>query len=280
MCNIVSCKDYTNKRKEELKNRILDYSPRPCLAVVQVDNNAASNAYVKGKRKDAEELGVTFMHVPVNSEEYNQEKLEELIEYLNNTKTVNGIIIQLPIPDTYDLDRLQMFISSEKDVDGFKKDSHYNACTPKGIMDWLKFNNYNLNGKNVVVIGRSKIVGKPLVNMLIDERATVTCCNSRTKDLWMHTTRADLIVSAVGAPKFFDSRYFSYMNDIVVDVGINRDENGKLCGDVNKNEVFEAYGDGIYVTPVPNGVGLLTRMALMENVIEAYETQNKVKGCS
>ena len=275
--NLISCKDYVENKKVELKDCVSKLPFKPCLAVVQVDSVAASNTYVKSKKKDAMELGISFVHVPIDSENCTQEEFESILNGLNNLNTVNGIIIQLPIPDKYDLKKLQRCISSEKDVDGFRVDSCFKPCTPKGIMDWLKFNNYKFSGKNAVVIGRSNIVGKPLVNMLIEEGATVTCCNSKTKDLWVYTKRADLVASAIGSPKFFDAYYFSYMNDVVIDVGINRDNFGKLCGDINKDELFEAYGNGVYVTPVPGGVGLLTRVALMENVIKAYEIQNKME---
>ena len=273
--NLISCKDYVENKKVELKDFVSKLQSKPCLVVVQVDSVAASNTYVKSKKKDAIELGISFVHVPIDSENCTQEEFESILNGLNNLNTVNGIIIQLPIPEKYNLLKLQKCISSEKDVDGFRVNSYFKPCTPKGIMDWLKFNKYEFSGKNAVVIGRSSIVGKPLVNMLIEEGATVTCCNSKTKDLWVHTKRADLVVSAIGSPKFFDAYYFSYMNDIVIDVGINRDNFGKLCGDVDRDKLFEAYGNGVYVTPVPGGVGLLTRIALMENVIMAYKIQNE-----
>lgn len=277
MSKIISCKDYVAIQKAEIKEFISKLATKPCLAVVQVDSDNASNSYIKGKRSDSVELGISFVHVPIESENCNQDEFENLLKDLDKAENINGIIIQLPIPDKYDLDRLQNCISPQKDVDGFRKDSCFNACTPKGVVDWLKYNKYEFNGKNAVVVGRSKIVGKPLVNMLIDEGATVTCCNSKTKDLWSHTKRADLVISAIGLPKFFDSRYFAYVNDIIVDIGINRDKNGNLCGDVNRDELFEVFGDGIYVTPVPSGVGLLTRIALMKNVTDAYMLQNRIE---
>lgn len=277
MSKIVSCKDYVAIQKTEMKAFIEKLQTKPCLAVVQVDSVVASNTYVKGKKNDSMELGISFVHVPIDSENCSQNDFECMLTDLNNTQSINGIIIQLPISDKYNLDRLQRCISPEKDVDGFRKDSYFQPCTPKGIVDWLKYNNYNFVGKNAVVIGRSKIVGKPLVNMLIDEGATVTCCNSKTEDLWLHTKRAELIISAIGVSKFFDSSYFSYLNDFIVDVGMNQDENYKLCGDVNREDIFEGFGNGIYVTPVPGGVGLLTRLALMENVMSAYKIQNRIE---
>lgn len=186
--------------------------------------------------------------------------------------SVDGVILQLPIPKRYKLDRLQKAIYLDKDVDGFRIGSDFTPCTPKGIMDWLDYNNYELEGKNVVVIGRSKIVGKPLVNLLIDRGATVTCCNSKTKDLRKHTCNADVVISAIGKAKFLDSSYFTN-TELVIDVGINRDENGKLCGDIDYQEVTTNL-ENIYVTPVPGGVGKLTVLSLIENTIDAYKRKN------
>lgn len=151
-------------------------------------------------------------------------------------------------------------------MDGFRVDSCFKPCTPKGIIDWLKYNEFKFEGADVCVIGRSKIVGKPLVNMLIDEGATVTCCNSRTKSFIPYTIISDLVITATGTPRWWCKEIFP--NTIVVDVGINVDHRGKLCGDVNK-EYIDKWVDNTYVTPVPGGVGLLTRIALMENVINA-----------
>lgn len=268
MDGLISCKEYVQIKKEELKNKVSLMNRKPCLCVFQLGNDQASNAYVNGKRKDCEEIGIEFLHNHIeNYEDVSEKLLKATITSLNNHKAVDGIIIQLPVPDKYNIENLQKCISPEKDVDGFRKDSCFDPCTPKGIIDWLDYNNYEYTGKNVVVIGRSKIVGKPLVNMLIDKGATVTCCNSKTSNLIHHTWYADLAITAIGKPKYFKAKDFSNAN-IVIDVGINRDENGKLCGDVDRDNVLEIYDD-VYVTPVPGGVGLLTRLALMENVVTA-----------
>lgn len=174
----------------------------------------------------------------------------------------------MPIPDKYDVEKLQKYISLETDVDGFLTDSIFTPCTPKGILDWLDYNKYNLEGKYVTVIGRSKIVGKPLVNLLIDRGATVTCCNSKTKNLASYTYRSDVVISAVGKSKFLNYEFFDF-TDLIIDVGINRDENDKLCGDVDYDSVTKY--TSAYVTPVPNGVGKLTTLSLIENTIEAYK---------
>lgn len=271
---MISCKEYVDTIKEELKEEISTFCNKPVLAVIQIGNDPASNSYIKGKRKDCEECGIEFNHIHIK--EYNDISEDELIciiKALNEEKKVSGIIVQLPIPSKYNVEKIQKYISPQKDVDGFRKDSCFEPCTPKGIIDWLDYNNYDLEGKNVTVIGRSKIVGKPLVNMLIDKGATVTCCNSKTKDIRDFTKEADLVISAIGKAKYFDCTYF-YEPDIIVDVGINRDENGKLCGDINANNVKEWY-PYTYITPVPCGVGKLTICALLENVVKAYEINKR-----
>ena len=177
----ISCKEYAANLKEELKE-LCEKSPRQrCLTVVQIGNDAASNSYVNGKRKDCEYVGIKFNHVHITDyENLDESDLCQIIKELDKSEEVDGIIIQLPIPDKYNVKTLQQFISPEKDVDGFRRDSLYNPCTPQGIMDWLEANDIDLRGKLVTVLGRSEIVGKPLVNMLIDKGATVISCNSKT----------------------------------------------------------------------------------------------------
>lgn len=263
---MVSCKDYVVDRKNELKNKVNFMQRKPHLCVIQIGDDPASNSYIKGKKKDCEEVGIECEHIKVSEYACNYSLISQ-IDKLNYSSNVDGIIIQLPIPEKFNIERLQSHISPEKDVDGFRRDSLFSSCTPKGIIDWIEYNGYSLEGKNVTVIGRSKIVGKPLVNILIDKGATVTCCNSKTKNLVSHTCRADVVISAVGKAKFLNSNMFGHP-DLIIDVGINRDENGKLCGDVDYEEVSAALPN-TYVTPVPGGVGLLTRVALLENTLEA-----------
>lgn len=271
-----SCKEYVSHVKENLKEEISGLKVKPTLVVIQIDDNPASNSYIKGKKKDCEEVGIRCIHVKLNSNEHSQKDLENIINEYDNSMNVHGIIIQLPIPDKYDINRLQHCVSPEKDVDGFRVDSKHKPCTPKGILDWLEYNNYDFVGKNAVVIGRSKIVGKPLVNMLIDKGATVSCCNSHTT-LFARIRlfqNANLIVSAIGKPHFFDCYDFykpiiGNNLEVVVDVGINHDENGKLCGDVDCTD-FEKFLPYTYLTPVPGSVGLLTRVTLLTNLMRAY----------
>lgn len=266
--DIISCKDYVEIKKNELKNTVSKFNKKPCLLVIQIDSNSASNSYINGKKKDCNEVGILCKHMVVNSETTSQQTLCNILTHYANS-TADGIIIQLPIPQKYDLDELLKCIPPEKDVDGFKKDSLFNPCTPKGIIDWLDFNNVDLYGKDVVVIGRSNIVGKPLTKLLIEKGATVTCCNSKTKCLQHYTRYADIVISAVGIPKNFNEYYFSQNNQIIIDVGINRDKNNMLCGDI-KHDKFNEYFPNAYITPVPGGVGLLTRLALLQNTVSAY----------
>ena len=267
---MVDILDYFEKRKEELKKEVHKMTKKPSLSVIQIGENRASSSYINSKKKLCEEIDVNFKHIHIKNYEDITEK-EILLTIIDESidSNVDGIILQLPIPDKYNVERLQKAIYLNKDVDGFGKNSNFTPCTPKGIIDWLDYNNYELEGKNVTVIGRSKIVGRPLVDILIDRGATVTCCNSKTKDLRQHTYNADVVISAVGKAKFLDSSYFTN-TELVIDVGINRDENGKLCGDVNYEEVINKLKN-IYVTPVPNGIGKLTVLSLIENTIKAYK---------
>nr|DAF74188.1 MAG TPA: 5,10-methylene-tetrahydropholate dehydrogenase [Bacteriophage sp.] len=272
---IVSCKDYVDIKKKELKEEVKHLDKKPVLAVIQIDDDKASNSYIKGKQKDCDEIGIEMRHINIYSNAAEQQEVEGVIKDIANSDA-DGIIIQLPIPDKYDLERLQNLIPPEKDVDGFRRDSCFKPCTPKGIIDWMEYNDFEFKGKDCCVLGRSKIVGLPLTSMLIEKGATVTCCNSTTPSTWYYTRNADYAFSAVGIPNYFDFSDFQDFCELVVDIGINRDENEKLCGDVN-NAGFESSLNDTYVTPVPGGVGLLTRLALMQNVVDAYKVQ-KMKG--
>lgn len=273
--NIVSCKDYVDIKKKELKEEIKHLDKKPVLAVIQIDDDKASNSYIKGKQKDCDEIGIEMRHINIYSNAAEQQEVEGVIKDIANSDA-DGIIIQLPIPDKYDLERLQNLIPPEKDVDGFRRDSCFKPCTPKGIIDWMEYNDFEFKGKDCCVLGRSKIVGLPLTSMLIEKGATVTCCNSTTPSTWYYTRNADYVFSAVGIPNYFDFSDFTNLCELIVDIGINRDENGKLCGDVN-NVGFENSLNDTFVTPVPGGVGLLTRLALMQNTLNAYKIQ-KMKG--
>lgn len=266
--NIVSCKKYYSIKKKEIKSRLDNIERIPTLIVVQIDDDKASNTYIKGKKKDCEEVGIDFIHFKLDSSKYTQEDLCRTLKLFCKDELVDGIILQLPIPQKYNLEELLNNISPDKDVDGFRKDSCFEPCTPKGIIDWLVYNNYDFTGKQVTVLGRSKIVGKPLVNMLINKGATVISCNSHTINIKKHTQDSDLVISAVGKANLFCCEMPE--NGMVIDVGINYDINGKMCGDINRKYV-ENNMKNTYITPVPEGVGLLTRIALLDNVTIACE---------
>lgn len=270
--NIVSCEDYYRQKKEILISQVKVFETQPTLVVIQIDNDKSSNSYIKGKKRDCEEIGIKFVHFRLNSKEYSQEDLCNTLTALSNDEQVHGIIVQLPIPDKYNFNKLLEHVTTGKDVDGFRRDSLFSPCTPKGIIDWLEYNQYDFVGKNVTVLGRSKIVGKPLVNMLIDKGATVVCCNSHTLCIDKYTLNSDLVISAIGKARLLGCELPS--NAIVIDVGINYDTDGKLCGDVN-DEYVKKHISNTYVTPVPKGVGLLTRISLLENVIMAYKKKEK-----
>jgi methylenetetrahydrofolate dehydrogenase (NADP+)/methenyltetrahydrofolate cyclohydrolase len=276
---MVTCKDYAQFVKNKLKTKIKGMEKKPVLAIIQVGDNQASNSYVKGKIKDCEEVGIRCI---VSKLDKAIEEHELLYHIELTTCVADGIIVQLPLPKHINVEHVKNAIPKEKDVDGFRQDSKFDCCTPKGIIDWLYFNGYDVCGKNVVVLGRSEIVGKPLVNMLIDRGATVTCCNSHTDygyETQITNNDADVIVSAIGKAKFLDWEDIGSDCEIVIDVGINRDDAGKLCGDVNRESVEKLRPD-TYVTPVPGGVGLLTRVSLLKNVVEAHEngyTENAVE---
>lgn len=242
-----------------------------------VGNNPASLAYVKGKQKDCEECGFE-LKLSHFSEDVSQEEIETEIKGFNLIPSVKGILIQLPLPKHLNKDRLINLISPNKDIDCFCElnlgklflnHPMHEPCTPKGIIDLCRYYHIDIQGKNCVIIGRSNIVGKPLAMMLLNEGATVTICHSQTKDLKLHTIAADIIICAVGKPKFLTADMVKE-GAIVIDVGINRSEDGKLCGDADfenlKNKVSA-------ITPVPGGVGLMTRAALMKNIAKSINIE-------
>lgn len=256
--------DEKNKLIEHIDTIPVSYA----LAIVQVGDNAASNRYIAGKLKDCAEIGIDTMHVKL-SEEISENSFKRAIIDLNKSKFICGIIIQKPLPEHLEkcMSEIIELISPYKDVDGFRKDSYFSPCTPKGIVDYLMDNGVDLCGKHCVIIGRSELVGKPLAKMMTDRNATVTLCHSKTKDLSDITKMADILVVAIGKPLYINKDYIN-PNAIVIDVGINVDENGKLCGDVDYDSVKVKC---VSCSQVPGGVGLLTRLALLKNTIKAME---------
>lgn len=245
------------------------YTPK--LAVIMVGDNPASQAYVNGKKRDCEDCGIEFKLIHFD-EKVKQITVEKTIRELNEDDSVNGILVQLPLPKHLNKQAIINTIDFDKDVDCFKELSLgylflnrpiFKPCTPSGIIELLKFYNIPIIGQNCVIIGRSDIVGKPLALMLINEGATVTVCHSQTKDLQYHTTHADIVICAVGKPKFLTADMIKE-GAVVIDVGINRDEQGKLCGDADFENLKNKASA---ITPVPGGVGLMTRAALMQNML-------------
>lgn len=247
----------------------------PGLAVVLIGDNPASHTYVKNKKKTCEALGMRsdLLQFP---ESFGEDELLEVIHNLNNDPEIHGILVQLPLPGHIDEFKVILAIDPEKDVDGFHPVSVGNMmigreaflpCTPHGIMKLLEEYGIDPAGKHAVVIGRSNIVGKPAGQLLLQRDATVTYCHSRTIDLAEYTRTADILVSAVGRAKFLGKDYLK-PGAVVIDVGMNRDENGKLCGDVDFDDVLETAS---YVTPVPGGVGPMTIAMLMENTLLSAE---------
>ena len=260
----MTIKEYVAKRKEEIKRDVLALKVKPHLVIVQVNEDAGSNAYVKGKLKDAAELGVIaeLIKLPVETSEH---ALLKLIDDLNKNPEIDGFIVQMPLPKQINEEKVKLAISPEKDVDGFHPLSSLNPCTPQGIINYLHAENINLVGKNALVMGRSNIVGKPMAHLLLKEHCNVTVVHSRTtkEDMHKYVANADVIVIAIGRMHYLDETYEYKKDAIIVDVGISRDENG-LHGDAIPNLPVKLQ------TPVPGGVGLLTRLALYENLLEIY----------
>lgn len=264
--------------REKLKDSLANLKEPVHLAVVLVGNNPASASYVKGKEKACLEVGIeaTTYHF---EEESNQEEVLNKILELNEDPKVDGILLQLPLPNHLDSDCLIQAIDPRKDVDGLtienigklhqRKDTMV-PCTPLGIMEILNFLPISLEGKHAVVIGRSNLVGAPVARLLLDRNATVTICHSKTSHLIEITQTADILIVAIGKPQFIKAEHVKE-GAVVIDVGINRMENGKLCGDVDTDSVLNKVS---YVTPVPKGVGPMTITMLLWNTYEAHRRRN------
>ena len=271
-------KSLSAKIKDELKGNINSYVQTPILAVITIGDDAASEVYVKNKRKACEYVGMSFLHLDYASC-VKEEVVIKKIKQLNKDKSINGIILQLPIPDNFNVSKIINTIDPSKDVDGLtntqagkliQNEKCLMPCTPKGIMEILKEYKIELEGKHVVIVGRSILVGKPLMLECINKNATVTMCHSKTRDLKSYTKDADILIVAAGKKHLIDKTMIK-KGSVIIDVGINR-EDGKLFGDVNPN-VEEVWG---YLTPVPGGVGPMTVAMLLKNTFEAYKNQNGI----
>ena len=282
MAEIIDGKKISTELKDEVKEKVAALKEKGIdvsLAVILVGNDPASTVYVGNKKKACEYTGIISKSFEL-PEETTEEELLKLIDDLNKDETVNGILVQLPLPKHIDEDKVIRSINPDKDVDGFHPESvgrlsigapGFVSCTPAGIIHLLKRSNTELDGANVVVVGRSNIVGKPMAMLLLRENATVTICHSHTKNLKEVCKRADVLVVAIGQPKFIDADYIKE-GATVIDVGIHRiDGTKKLCGDVDYESAEKVAGK---ITPVPGGVGPMTIASLINNCYEAALMQN------
>ena len=275
MAVLIDGKKISAQVKDECKERVAKENMDVTLAVIQVGNDPASTVYVGNKKKACEYVGIHSLSYEL-PEETTEEELLALVEKLNADDTVNGILVQLPLPSHINEDKVIQTISPKKDVDGFQPQSvgalsigqpGFVSCTPAGIIQLLKRSNIDIDGKSCVVVGRSNIVGKPMSLLMLRENATVTVCHSHTKDLKDVCKNADILIVAIGKPKFIDA---SYVKDgaVVIDVGIHRNAENKLCGDVDFDSVVSKAS---HITPVPGGVGPMTIAMLMSNCVEAMK---------
>ena len=280
MFKLISGKEISLSVKEIVAEEVKDLKKNgiePCLAVILVGDDPASKVYVNNKKKACEFCGIRSLEYLLPADA-SQEELNSLVEKLNSDESVNGILCQLPLPAHLDEKEVLNLIKPEKDVDAFHPenvghimigDFNFLPCTPAGIMEMLKYENIGLDGKNCVIIGRSNIVGKPMAMLMLKENATVTVCHSHTKNLKELVARADVVVAAVGKAKFVTADMIKD-GAVIIDVGINRCEDGKLYGDVD----FEACKEkASYITPVPGGVGPMTIATLMQNTVTAAKIQ-------
>ena len=278
MAKIIDGKQISLDIKNELKEKVAKYKEQGIeitLAVVKVGNDPASAVYVRNKEKACEYVGINSKTLAL-PEETTEEELLNVVKKLNEDKNVNGILVQLPLPKHIDESKVLLTIDSTKDVDGFHPvnvgkmvigEDTFLPCTPAGIIEMIKRTDIDIEGKECVVIGRSNIVGKPMAMLMLKENATVTIVHSRTKDLKEVTKRADIIVAAIGKAKFVTADYVKE-GAVVIDVGMDRDENGKLCGDVDFESVSKVASA---ITPVPGGVGPMTVTMLLVNCLRSVE---------
>lgn len=284
MLQILDGKNLSKKIKNKLIQTVNNLNRKPKLVIISIGNDFASKVYVKNKIKACEEVGID---ITVISKEIDitREQLIQIIDMLNQDPQIDGIIVQEPLPKH--LEGVSEQISIDKDVDGFTSgnlgklilndNTAYIPCTPKGIVQLLNTTDIPIEGKNVVIIGRSKIVGKPLAILLTNMNATVTLCHSKTTNLKQICQTCDILITAVGKPNFITRDYIGNNTRIVIDVGINRTQNGKVVGDVNYEEVCQIFKNRIntnYITPVPRGVGPMTVTNLISNTIISYIKRN------
>jgi methylenetetrahydrofolate dehydrogenase (NADP+)/methenyltetrahydrofolate cyclohydrolase len=246
------------------------------LVIITVGEDPASKVYVRNKIKACEEVGIGVGHYVANLDTTTPENLKKIIRVYNKSDTIDGIMVQLPLPDGFDEREIIDTIDHSKDVDGLTTTNIgklrsgqpcFQPCTARGVIDLLDYYGIEIDGKDVTIVGRSNIVGKPLADLMMARGATVTQCHSHTHNLDFHIQGADIVVSAIGKPEHFGQSTFKGWHDAVIDVGINRTESGRLCGDIKFNEVQNLCGS---ITPVPGGVGPMTVAELLKNTVEAW----------
>ena len=281
MAYIIDGKKISQEIKDELKEKVAllkSEGKKAALAVIQVGNDPASSVYVNNKKKACAYIGIESLSYEL-PEETTEQELLDLVERLNEDDAVHGILVQLPVPKHIDGDKIIQTISPKKDVDGFHPQNVGNLvigekgfvfCTPAGIIQLLKRSNIEIAGKNCVVIGRSNIVGKPMALLMLRENATVTIAHSKTQNLKELCKTADILIVAIGKPQFITAEYVRE-GAVIIDVGIHRDENNKLCGDVDFDQVAPKCSA---ITPVPGGVGPMTIAMLMKNTLKAAIIQH------
>ena len=271
----IAAADIKQRLKQEIDTAVASGLRQPHLVIISVGDDPASKVYVRNKIKACEECGIFVTH-SAHNEDVSFYHIIGLIDYCNQNPFIDGIMVQLPLPKGWDERVIIDTIDPSKDVDGLtttnigrlrSSQDCFKPCTAKGIIDLCKYYDIEIDGKDVTIIGRSNIVGKPLADMMMAEGATVTQCHSHTRCLSYHMTCADIVVTAIGRPKYFDHKYFAAITDAITDVGINRDENGKLCGDVNFEEMKDKCDA---ITPVPGGVGPMTVAELMSNTVDSW----------
>lgn len=282
MGEMINGKKLAKETREKLKIKCDELKERginPKFAAIMIGNDTASQIYIRNKSKACEEIGIEFEEYLL-SENIEQKELIEKIKELNNRKDIHGILLQSPIPANLDINEAFRTIAPEKDVDGFNplnigklclNQDTFVSCTPYGIMKLFEAYGIELEGKDVTIVGRSNIVGKPLIQCCLRKNATVTVCHSKTKDLKKHTKDADVVIMAIGKSKFLKADMVKE-GAVVIDVGINRDSEGKITGDADFDNILSKAS---FITPVPGGVGPMTIAMLMNNIIKAAEMQNK-----
>lgn len=278
MNNLIDGKKISLRIKEKLKEKIKNKNITPCLTVIQIGDNPASEVYIRNKRLACESVGIKFDLVKFN-DTISEELVINEIKRLNNDISVNGIIVQLPLPNDFNEGKIINEILPIKDVDGLTYENVGNlvleqkcliSCTPMAVMTLLKEYDVNLKSKNVCIVGRSNLVGKPLIQLLLQKDATVSICHSKSLDIKTYTKLADVLIVAVGHPNLI-TKDMVKEGAVIIDVGINKEQN-LLCGDVDFKEVSKKAS---LITPVPGGVGPVTVACLLKNVVNAYKIQHK-----